>query len=76
MAKDPNNKILNARNIAFVLGELTGGEKKKNELQKDFLSFCEGVATRQNFDMLISALTFRAPIYESDDGYIGLLENR
>lgn len=75
MAKDPNNKILNARNIAFVLGELTGGEKKRNELQKDFLSFCEG-ATRQNFDMLISDLTFRAPIYESDDGYIGLLENR
>lgn len=75
MAKTPNNKILNERNIAFVLGELRGGEKKMSELQKDFSSFCAG-ATRQNFDMLISALTFKAPVYESDDGYIGLLENK
>lgn len=42
MARPRNNKILNARNIAFVLGELGGGEKKRDELLKDFLSFCEG----------------------------------
>lgn len=75
MSSPHNNKILNARNIAFVLGELRGGEKKRDELLEDFLSFCEE-GTRSNFDMLISSLTFRAPIYESDDGYIGLLENK
>lgn len=72
MASARNNKILNARNIAFVLGELRGGEKKRNELLEAFLSFCKE-GTKSNFDALISSLTFRAPIYESDDGYIGLL---
>lgn len=74
MSKTPNNKILNARNIAFVLEKLCDGEKKRTELQEEFLAF-SGARSKSNFDMLITSLTFKASIYESDDGYIGLLKN-
>lgn len=68
------SKIINQENFNFVLNRLSDGEVKKTEITKEFLVFCKG-AIKQNFGQLICAMTWKFPIYESDDGKIlGLLK--
>lgn len=65
-------KIANTRNIAFVLGRLRGGEKSRTELWAEFRAFCPG-STAKNFLDLITFMSFKVLLYESDDGRLGIL---
>lgn len=65
-------KIANTRNTAFVLDRLRGGEKSRPELWAEFRAFCPG-ATSKNFFDLITFMSFKALLYESDDGRLGIL---